>query len=576
MRMERDALTGATSNPSIFEKAIGESNEYDAALKNFQSQARSRHNGDLRGPGLRGHSQRRGYAAPGLRSNTRGGRLHQPGMFALCRQRHRGHAEGSAAPLARRRSAQSDGQGPRDESRPAGDPRAHRARGSTSTSRCCSRSTSMSTSPTPTCPGSRICSKRAATCRKSRASRAFLSAASTPPSTELDAVTDDAKKQGAAQLKGKAAIANAKLAYALFKSLVAEPRWERLAKAGAKLQRLLWASTSTKNPDYRDTLYVEELVGRDTVNTLPPATLDAFRDHGVVTADAIERDLPQARADLAALADYGVSLDEVTTELTEDGVRLFADAFDKLLGAVAQRRLGLLDGPQPGFAIGMNSCAAQKRYEEELETWRKNGSIRRLWSGDASLWTSADEATMARLAAHRRLRARRRRRTRRLRRPHPATKLCRRAAPRHGRFEPRAGSFRRDLRAPAGMAEAARARQHRSGADRGNRSGARPRQDSGDRLVEIRRHARAEHSARLFLRAHRGPARTRAGRRAFRRRDRQGIVAGKARARNWVSRMSSSAMPRSAAAIRRCRVSVSSPPRRWGSTCGVCSRTPRL
>ncbi|HYA79410.1 MAG TPA: transaldolase, partial [Methylocystis sp.] len=209
--------------------------------------------------------------------------------------------------------------------------------------------------------------------------------------TAVDRLLERAKDEGAAQLKGKAAIANAKLAYALFESLVAGARWGRLAAAGAKVQRLLWASTSTKNPAYKDTVYVEELVGRDTVNTMPPTTLDAFRDHGVVTPDAIERDLPQAHADLAALADYGISLDDVTRELTEDGVRLFADAFDKLLGAVAQRRLALVDGAQAGLTIDMGSAEAQKRYEEELESWRRGGNIRRLWAGDASLWTGADE-----------------------------------------------------------------------------------------------------------------------------------------------------------------------------------------
>ncbi len=209
--------------------------------------------------------------------------------------------------------------------------------------------------------------------------------------TAVDKLLEDAKNEGAARLKGKAAIANAKGAYALFKSLVAGSRWRALEGAGAKVQRLLWASTSTKNPAYKDTIYVEELIGRDTVNTMPPATLEAFRDHGVVTPDAIERDLPRARAELAALSDYGISLADVTRRLTEEGVRLFADAFDKLLGAVAQRRLGLIDGPQERFAFDMHSADAQKRFEEELETWRKSGRIRRLWAGDASLWTSGDE-----------------------------------------------------------------------------------------------------------------------------------------------------------------------------------------
>lgn len=134
-------------------------------------------------------------------------------------------------------------------------------------------------------------------------------------------------------LRGKAAIANAKLAYQHYLGLSAGAQWERLAVAGARPQRLLWASTSSKNPAYRDVVYVEELIGANTVNTLPPATLDAFLDHGVARASLTE-DVDGARQALAALARQGISLDAVTDRLLDEGVKLFADAFDKLLGAV--------------------------------------------------------------------------------------------------------------------------------------------------------------------------------------------------------------------------------------------------
>ena len=133
-------------------------------------------------------------------------------------------------------------------------------------------------------------------------------------------------------LRGKTAIANAMLAYDSYKRLFSGPRWENLAKKGARPQRLLWASTSTKNPAYRDVMYVEELVGSNTVNTLPPATLESFRDHGVPRA-SLEEDIGAARATLEAVAKHA-SLDEVTDKLLDDGVKLFADAFDKLLKAV--------------------------------------------------------------------------------------------------------------------------------------------------------------------------------------------------------------------------------------------------
>lgn len=137
-------------------------------------------------------------------------------------------------------------------------------------------------------------------------------------------------------LRGKTAIANAKLAYESFKRIFSGPRWEALAAKGAQPQRLLWASTSTKNPAYRDVMYVEELIGSNTVNTLPPATLDAFRDHGQPRA-SLEEDVGAARATLEAVGRH-VSLDQITDKLTEDGVKLFADAFDKLLKAVEAAR----------------------------------------------------------------------------------------------------------------------------------------------------------------------------------------------------------------------------------------------
>jgi transaldolase / glucose-6-phosphate isomerase len=216
----------------------------------------------------------------------------------------------------------------------------------------------------------------------------FVSRIDTAVDKRLDNLGD---KQVADRLRGKAAIANAKLAYVRYKALFSGARWQRLAGAGAKTQRLLWASTSTKNPSYKDTLYVEGLVGRDTVNTMPPATMDAFRDHGKVTADAIERDIESARATLAGLEQHGILLKEVTDELVIDGVQQFADSFDKLFGAIARRRRSLREGDDARFAIGFGSLELKSACEKELEAWRKEGRIRRLWAGDQALWTGADE-----------------------------------------------------------------------------------------------------------------------------------------------------------------------------------------
>jgi transaldolase/glucose-6-phosphate isomerase len=216
----------------------------------------------------------------------------------------------------------------------------------------------------------------------------FVSRIDSAVDTRLDRLGD---KKLANRLRGKAAIANAKLAYVRYKALFSGPRWQLLAASGAKTQRLLWASTSTKNPAYKDTMYVEALIGRETVDTIPPATMDAFRDHGTVKPDVIEQDVAGARAMLAELEQHGVSLKEVTDELVTEGVRQFADAFDKLFGAIARRRRRLLEGDRARLEIGPGSPEMKAAFEEEMEGWRKDGRIRRLWAGDKSLWAGTGE-----------------------------------------------------------------------------------------------------------------------------------------------------------------------------------------
>jgi transaldolase len=143
---------------------------------------------------------------------------------------------------------------------------------------------------------------------------------------------------GAGQaLKGKIAIANAKVAYARFQHIFSGERWDRLARQGARVQRVLWGSTSTKNPAYPDTYYVDNLIGPDTVNTVPPETLQAFLDHGKV-AITLEYGLGEARQQLDRLSELGVDLDSVTQKLLDDGVRAFANAFSGLMRSIAHRR----------------------------------------------------------------------------------------------------------------------------------------------------------------------------------------------------------------------------------------------
>ena len=152
--------------------------------------------------------------------------------------------------------------------------------------------------------------------------------------SEIDARLD---ALGKPELKGKAAIANAKLAYALCRERFGSARWQALAAKGARVQRPLWASTSTKNPAYRDVMYVEQLVGPESVNTLPPATLDAFRDHGE-TRRTVDADLPTAREDLRRIEAAGVSLREVTDKLLVEGLASFQKSFDSLIAGIARKR----------------------------------------------------------------------------------------------------------------------------------------------------------------------------------------------------------------------------------------------
>src|SRR5687768_16839994 len=144
-------------------------------------------------------------------------------------------------------------------------------------------------------------------------------------------------------LRGRAAIANARLAYRLFSQRFSGARWERLATKGAMVQRPLWASTSTKNPAYRDVIYVEQLIGPHTVNTLPPATMDAFRDHGVVTR-TVDMGFDQAEADLAALEAVGIPLADVTQQLLSEGVASFQRSFDTLLAGLSRKTASLVAG----------------------------------------------------------------------------------------------------------------------------------------------------------------------------------------------------------------------------------------
>ena len=153
--------------------------------------------------------------------------------------------------------------------------------------------------------------------------------------SKLKTETDSGKKSLLESLRGKVAIANARRTYAKYQELFGGARWKALAAKGAQTQRLLWASTSTKNPKYRDVLYVEELIGADTVDTIPPATFDAFRDHGKLR-NSLTENLAGANKTMADLEAAGISMKEVTDKLLTDAVKLFQDPFKQLLDAITK------------------------------------------------------------------------------------------------------------------------------------------------------------------------------------------------------------------------------------------------
>jgi transaldolase / glucose-6-phosphate isomerase len=191
-------------------------------------------------------------------------------------------------------------------------------------------------------------------------------------------------------LLGKVAVANAKAAYQSYERIFAGARWDALAAQGAHVQRVLWASTGTKNPRYSDVLYVEELIGPDTVNTMPPETLAAFRDHGR-PASRIEQDVAGAMSVLDELERSGISLQKITDDLLEDGIKKFVDPFTKLLKAV-ERRCREANRARINAQTHSLPARLDGAVKEKLQWWEEQGGTHRLWAGDASLWTGGDEA----------------------------------------------------------------------------------------------------------------------------------------------------------------------------------------
>ncbi len=201
--------------------------------------------------------------------------------------------------------------------------------------------------------------------------------------SRVDSAVDAAlAAKGNEELQGKIAIANSKVAYALFKKIFSGEGWERLAAAGGRVQRLLWASTGTKSPAYPDTLYVDQLIGRDTVNTVPPATLTAFKEHGRI-ATTLSEGHDEAAAQISQLGDLGIDLAQITERLQADGVAAFAKSFETLLASIAQKRESLLSD-RKDYVVSLHK--SQPAVDAALAELRDNKVMQRIWSHDHTVW----------------------------------------------------------------------------------------------------------------------------------------------------------------------------------------------
>ena len=386
--IERDGLKGITSNPSIFEKAIGESDEYRGALKQFQAQADHGISAIYEHLAIADIRAAADVLRP-VYDETQG----RDGYISLeCSPYLANDTEATVGEALRLWAAvDRPNLMVKVPATPAGIPAIRRL---TAHGLNINITLLFSVSVYDQVADAYISGledlKQAGgdVSKIGSVASIFVSRIDSAVDKRLEKISD---KKLVDSLRGRAGIANAKLAYVRYQALFSGPRWQSLAKAGARTQRLLWASTSTKNPAYKDTMYVEALIGRDTVDTIPPATMDAFRDHGEAEQDAIERDSEAAHAAIAELESHGISLKEVTEELVENGVQQFADSFDKLFGSIARQRRALLDGDHPRLEIAPGSPEMKAACDAEMEVWRAGGHIRRLWAGDASLWSGADE-----------------------------------------------------------------------------------------------------------------------------------------------------------------------------------------
>ncbi|WP_018044094.1 bifunctional transaldolase/phosoglucose isomerase [Methylobacterium sp. 88A] len=391
--VDEDGLRGVTSNPSIFEKAIGDSTEYDGALKEVMDAGDARVIDLYEGCAIADIQAAADVLRPVYEESDGA-----DGYVSLEVSPYLALDTGETLDEARRlhKTVARDNLMVKVPATPAGIPaiRALTADGISINVTLLFGQDSYEEVARAFIDGlEEFGAKGGDVSKVASVASFFISRIDVTVDKALDAkiaeANDPDEKAELEALKGKVAIANAKLAYQRYKRIFAEPKWQALAQKGAKAQRLLWASTGTKNKAYSDVLYVEELIGRDTVNTMPPATMDAFRDHGTVKP-AIEENLGDAEAVMARLARAGIEIGAVAKQLVEEGVQLFIDAADKLLGAVAGKRADFLGAKLDGQTLILGDAIGAEA-KKAVESWRASGSIRRLWAHDKTVWSNADE-----------------------------------------------------------------------------------------------------------------------------------------------------------------------------------------
>jgi transaldolase / glucose-6-phosphate isomerase len=392
--IDEDGLRGITSNPAIFEKAISGSNDYADLLKSLQSRtdldAKARYEliairdiqdaADLLRPVYQETKRRDGYVSlevsPYLAHDTEGSIQEARRLWkAVARENVMIKIPGTPEGLPAIQQLISEGI-------------------NINITLLFAQKVYVQVTEAYLAGLEKLAASGGDLSRMASVTSFFISRIDTLADSEIESRlknANDAREQ--AQLKGllgKVAIANGKQTYQLYQSIFSSARWKKLASQGAQTQRVLWASTSTKNPAYRDVLYVEELIGPDTVNTIPPATIDAFRDHGHARQSLTE-DVESAKETMETLAKVGISIDAITSKLTEDGVRLFEEAFDKLLQAVEKSSKSQTTPKvnRQSYKLPDTLTASVKQH---IDDWRAGGKVRRLWQRDASLWTGTDEA----------------------------------------------------------------------------------------------------------------------------------------------------------------------------------------